>query len=66
MGEEVAAAVKLKPGETAHAEEIIGYCEGKIAKFKTPRSVRFVDSFPMTASGKVQKFKLREQHLAER
>ena len=62
-GEEVAAAVRLKPGETATAEEIRQFCEGRIAKFKVPRQFRFVESFPMTASGKVQKFKLREMHL---
>lgn len=62
-GEEVAAAVRLKPGESATLEEIRAYCEGRIAKFKIPRHVRFVEDFPMTASGKVQKFKLREMHL---
>jgi len=62
-GEEVAAAVRLKPGETATTDEIRQFCEGRIAKFKIPRQVRFVESFPMTASGKVQKFKLREMHL---
>ncbi len=61
-GEEVAAAVRLKPDETATVEEIRQFCDGRIAKFKIPRSIRFVDSFPMTASGKVQKFKLREMH----
>ena len=62
-GEEVAAAVRLKPGETATVEEIRQFCNGRIAKFKVPRQFRFVESFPMTASGKVQKFKLREMHL---
>ncbi|HEV8485220.1 MAG TPA: AMP-binding protein [Blastocatellia bacterium] len=62
-GEEVAAAVRLKPGETATVEEIRQFCDGRIAKFKVPRQFRFVESFPMTASGKVQKFKLREMHL---
>ena len=61
-GEEVAAAIRLKPGEAATVEEIRQFCDGRIAKFKIPRSIRFVDSFPMTASGKVQKFKLREMH----
>ena len=41
------------------------FCDGKIARFKIPRHIRFVDSFPMTASGKVQKFKLREMHIKE-
>jgi len=62
-GEEVAAAIRLKPDETASVEDIREFCDGRIAKFKIPRSIRFVDSFPMTASGKVQKFKLREMHF---
>ena len=65
LGEEVAAAIKLKQGETATTEEIREFCEGRIARFKIPRQIRFVDAFPMTASGKVQKFKLREMHIAE-
>lgn len=64
-GEAVAAAVRLKPNETATPEEVQNFCENRIARFKIPRYVRFVESFPMTASGKVQKFKLREQHLKE-
>lgn len=64
LGEDVAAAVKLKQGEAATPEEIREFCEGRIARFKIPRHVRFVDEFPMTASGKVQKFKLREMHIA--
>jgi fatty-acyl-CoA synthase len=65
LGEEVAAAIKLKQGESATQDEIRQFCEGRIARFKIPRLIRFVDSFPMTASGKVQKFKLREMHIAE-
>jgi fatty-acyl-CoA synthase len=65
VGEEVAAAIKLKQGETATTDEIREFCVGRIARFKIPRQIRFVDSFPMTASGKVQKFKLREIHIAE-
>jgi fatty-acyl-CoA synthase len=64
-GEEVAAAIRLKPDETTTVEEIREFCDGRIAKFKIPRSIRFVDSFPMTASGKVQKFKLREMHVKD-
>ena len=63
FGEEVAAAIRLKPGESATVEEIRQFCEGRIARFKIPRQIRFVDSFPMTASGKIQKFKLREMHV---
>ena len=60
-GEEVAAAIRLNPTAESTAEEIRGFCQGRIAKFKIPRYIRFVDSFPMTASGKIQRFKLREQ-----
>jgi fatty-acyl-CoA synthase len=59
-GEELCACVKLKQKEEAHAEEIREFCRGKIAHFKIPRYVRFVDTFPLTASGKVQKFVLAE------
>ena len=62
-GEEVAAAVRLNPGEPVTADEIRSFCDGKIARFKIPRHFVFVDSFPMTASGKIQKFKLREMHV---
>jgi fatty-acyl-CoA synthase len=65
LGEEVAAAIRLNPGVQSTLGEIREFCEGQIARFKIPRSVRFVESFPMTASGKVQKFKLREMHLNE-
>ena len=65
-GEEVAAAIRLKPGESSSQEELFKFCEGRIARFKIPRQVRFVDAFPMTASGKVQRFKLRESHQKER
>jgi fatty-acyl-CoA synthase len=62
-GEEVAASIRLNQDEPATADEIRQFCEGRIARFKIPRYIRFVDSFPMTASGKVQKFKLREEHI---
>ncbi len=64
-GEQVLAAIKLADGETATAEEMIEYCQGKIARHKIPRYWEFVDGYPMTASGKVQKFKLRE-HYADK
>ena len=62
FGEAVAAAVRLKPDAAAAAEELVGWCRERIAKFKVPHFVRFVTEFPMTASGKVQKYKLREEH----
>lgn len=63
-GEQVAAAIRLKPEQSATPEEIQSFCEDRLAKFKIPREIRFVDSFPMTASGKIQKFRLREMHLS--
>ncbi|WP_081857047.1 AMP-binding protein [Tumebacillus flagellatus] len=61
MGEEAAAFVILKEGAALTVEELRAYCDGKIARFKIPRYFEFVEQFPMTASGKIQKFKLREQ-----
>ncbi len=65
FGEEVAAAVKLKAGAKATEEELREFCQGRVARFKIPKYVRFVGEFPMTASGKIQKFKLRESHEKE-
>ncbi|GAB1482914.1 AMP-binding protein [Treponema sp.] len=59
-GEEVGAFVILKDGSSLREEEIKDFCRGKISRFKIPKYVFFVDSYPMTASGKIQKFKLRE------
>ena len=60
FGEEVCAWIKLKEGEEASEEEIRSFCEGKLAHFKIPRYIRFVGDFPMTITGKVQKYKMRE------
>jgi len=65
FGEEVGAAIRPKAGVSIAALDVIEFCEQRIARFKVPRHVRFVDAFPMTASGKVQKFKLREIHETE-
>ena len=62
-GEEIMAWVKLREGQTATAEEIRDYCRGKIAHYKIPRYVHFVDAFPMTVTGKVQKFLMREESV---
>jgi fatty-acyl-CoA synthase len=62
FGEEVGASIRLRPGASAAADEIIAFCEARIARFKVPRHVRFVAEFPLTASGKIQKFRLREAH----
>jgi fatty-acyl-CoA synthase len=63
-GEEVCAWVMLKPGMSATAEEIQGFCCQQIAHHKIPRYVRFVTEFPMTVTGKAQKFVMREQMRA--
>jgi fatty-acyl-CoA synthase len=59
-GEEVMAWVILKSDQTSSPEEIREYCRGRIAHYKVPRYVKFTDSFPMTITGKIQKFKMRE------
>jgi len=62
---EVAAAfIQLKPGKTCTEQEIIDYCHGKIASFKIPRHIRFVEEWPMSAT-KIQKFKLQEMLTRE-
>jgi len=64
-GEQVAAWIRLKGGERATAEEIQAFCKGRLAHFKIPHYIRFVDEFPMTVTGKVQKFVMREQMADE-
>ena len=59
-GEEVGAFVIRKDGATITEEDVQDFCRGKIANFKVPRHVFFLDGYPMTASGKIQKYKLRE------
>jgi len=66
LGETVLAWIQLKPGAAATEEEIRDFCRGKIAYFKVPQYVRFVDGFPMTVTKKVQKFLMREQEIRER
>jgi fatty-acyl-CoA synthase len=66
LGETVLAWVQLEAGVEATAEEIRDFCRGKIAYFKVPQYVRFVDSFPQTVTKKVQKFLIREQEIRER
>jgi len=62
-GEAVGAFIKLKKGETLSEEEIVDFCRGNIARFKIPKYIFFVDEFPMTASGKIQKYKLSEMSV---
>ncbi|UFJ43268.1 AMP-binding protein [Brevibacillus humidisoli] len=63
-GEQVLACIKVKEGEVLTEEEVKQYCEGKIARFKIPHYIQFVSDYPMTASGKIQKYKLREQAIS--
>jgi fatty-acyl-CoA synthase len=64
-GEEICAWVKLRPGVSATEEEIRAFCRDQIAHYKVPRYVKFVDEFPMTVTGKIQKFIMRERTIAE-
>jgi fatty-acyl-CoA synthase len=64
-GEELCAWIKLKPDAELTDEQVREYCRGKIAHFKIPRYIRFSSDFPMTVTGKVQKFKMRETSVAE-
>lgn len=59
-GEQVGAFIKLKNGQTLAEEEVKEYCRGQIARFKIPKYIFFVNEYPMTASGKIQKYKLKE------
>jgi fatty-acyl-CoA synthase len=64
-GEELMAWIKLRPGTTIDEDEVRDFCRGAIAHYKVPRYIRFVDDFPMTVTGKVQKFLMREQSIAD-
>ncbi|WP_313707221.1 AMP-binding protein [Massilia sp.] len=61
FGEELCACIILRPGMEADGDEIRDFCKGQIAHYKIPRHIRFVSSFPMTVTGKIQKYLLREQ-----
>ncbi len=65
MGEELCAWIMLAAGEACDEEEIRVFCRGRVAHYKVPRYVRFVDEFPLTVSGKVQKFIIRERMIQE-
>jgi fatty-acyl-CoA synthase len=65
MGEEVCALIRVKSGEEMSEDEIREYCKAGISRHKIPKFFRFVESFPLTASGKVQKFALREMLIKE-
>jgi fatty-acyl-CoA synthase len=64
-GEEVMAWVRLREGATVTADDLDAYCRGQIATYKIPRYWKMVDGFPMTVTGKIQKFRMREQAIEE-
>ena len=64
-GEEIMAWVRLREGEEASTEELRDYCRDQIAHYKIPRYIKFVEVFPTTVTGKVQKFIMREQSIKE-
>lgn len=65
MGEEVCAWIQTEEGETLTAEEVKAYCKGQITHFKVPKHIRFVDEYPMTVTGKIQKYKMSDLMAAE-
>jgi len=65
LGEEICAWIRLAPGKSCDEAEVRDFCSGQIAHFKIPRYIRFVEEFPVTASGKVQKFVIREQMIRD-
>jgi len=64
-GEEICAWIKIRAGEALTADEVRDFCRDQIAHYKVPRHIRFVEDFPMTVTGKVQKFIMRERMMAE-
>jgi fatty-acyl-CoA synthase len=64
-GEELMAWIRVREGAELSEDEVWAYCQGRIAHFKRPRYVRFAGEFPMTVTGKVQKYKMREQAIEE-
>jgi fatty-acyl-CoA synthase len=64
-GEEIMAWIRLRDGEATNPEELRDYCRDNIAHYKIPRYIKFVEAFPTTVTGKVQKFIMREQSIRE-
>ncbi|UVM63386.1 AMP-binding protein [Pseudomonas sp. B21-010] len=64
-GEEIVAWIKFHPGHSASEQELQAWCKERIAHFKTPRHFKFVEEFPMTVTGKIQKFRMREISIEE-
>jgi fatty-acyl-CoA synthase len=65
FGEEICAWIKVRTGASLEAEEVRSFCEGQIAHYKIPRYIRFVTDFPMTVTGKVQKYVMRDRMMQE-
>jgi fatty-acyl-CoA synthase len=65
FGEELMAWIQLKEGATLTEADVKAFCQGQIARYKVPRYVKFVESFPMTVTGKIQKFVMRQTSIAE-
>jgi fatty-acyl-CoA synthase len=66
LGESVAAWIRLKAGETATEDDVREFCRGKISHFKIPQYIRFVEAFPMTVTGKIQKYVIRQTEIKDR
>jgi len=64
MGEELCAWIKVQSDEYMEAPDVKAYCDGKVAHFKVPKHIKFVENYPMTVTGKIQKFKMREEMIA--
>ncbi|MPM84057.1 3-[(3aS,4S,7aS)-7a-methyl-1,5-dioxo-octahydro-1H-inden-4-yl]propanoyl:CoA ligase [bioreactor metagenome] len=62
-GEELCAWIIVKPGQELGEDEIREFCKGQIAHYKVPRYIRFVQAFPMTVTGKIQKFRIRDEMI---
>ncbi|MEE8334442.1 MAG: AMP-binding protein, partial [Alphaproteobacteria bacterium] len=65
LGEEIVAWIELQAGETMTEEEVHEFCKQGLAHFKVPKHVRFVTEFPMTVTGKLQKFRMREMAIEQ-
>ena len=64
-GEQLCAWIRLHGGGSLTAEEVAAFCQGQIAHYKIPHHIRFVDAFPMTVTGKVQKYLMRQTMIEE-
>jgi fatty-acyl-CoA synthase len=65
LGEKICAWIVLKPGEQISSDDIVSFCHGQIAYYKIPKYIKFVDEFPMTVTGKIQKFVMRDAVINE-